>query len=105
MHSNLPRNSAIGSPATDGWNDSTSAPALGPMIINFLHINPISALYWTAVINGFLSPPLLVIIMLISNNKKIMGQRVNGTAINILGWATTIIMFAAAVALLITWGR
>ncbi|HKC65456.1 MAG TPA: Nramp family divalent metal transporter [Pyrinomonadaceae bacterium] len=73
------------------------------MLVNFLGINPITALFWTAVINGLLAPPLLIIIMLISNNRKIMGQRVNGLWANILGWATTLIMFAAAIGLLLTW--
>ena len=73
------------------------------MLVNFLGINPITALFWTAVINGLLAPPLLVIIMLIANNRKIMGERVNGTWANILGWATTLIMFAAAIGLLLTW--
>ena len=46
--------------------------------IDFVGINPISALFWTAVINGVVAPPLLVVVMLVSNNKKVMGQRVNG---------------------------
>ena len=74
------------------------------MLINFTGINPISALFWTAVINGFLAPPLLVIIMLISNNKGVMGERVNGRWSNVLGWAATALMFAAAIALVLTWG-
>ena len=56
------------------------------MLINFLGINPIQALFWTAVINGLLAPPLLVVIMLISNNKQIMGERVNSWWLNVLGW-------------------
>jgi Mn2+/Fe2+ NRAMP family transporter len=62
------------------------------------------ALFWTAVINGFLAPPLLVVIMLISNNKAIMGPRVNGLAMNVLGWITAAVMFAAAAGLVWTWG-
>lgn len=58
------------------------------MAINYLGINPIAALFWTAVINGVLAPPLLVLIMLISNNQNIMGGRVNNRAPNVLGWAT-----------------
>ena len=73
------------------------------MQINFMNINPISALFWTAVINGFLAPPLLVIIMLISNRKEIMGKWVNGLLVNVLGWATALAMFAAAIALVVTW--
>jgi Mn2+/Fe2+ NRAMP family transporter len=40
--------------------------------------------------------------MLISNNRKIMGDRVNGPILNILGWATTLLMFAAAIGLVLT---
>jgi len=75
------------------------------MLINFVGINPIRALFWTAVLNGFLAPPLLVIIMLIANDKKIMGERVNKLGINVLGWLTTAVMFAAAIALALTWGH
>jgi len=73
------------------------------MLINFLGINPISALFWTAVINGFLAPPLLIVIMLIANNKKVMRNQINGRWMNILGWATTLLMFAAAIGLVLTW--
>jgi NRAMP (natural resistance-associated macrophage protein)-like metal ion transporter len=72
------------------------------MIINFLGINPISALFWTAVINGLLAPPLLVVIMLVANNRQVMDERVNRRAANVLGWAATAVMFAAAAGLLLT---
>jgi len=78
------------------------AATLVGMLINFLGINPITALFWTAVLNGFLAPPLLIVIMLIANNKKIMGKRVNGRVTNILGWLTAAIMTVAAIALIIT---
>jgi NRAMP (natural resistance-associated macrophage protein)-like metal ion transporter len=75
------------------------------MAINFLGINPIAALFWSAVINGFLAPPLLVLILLLANNRQVMGRRVNGWASNALGWLTVALMFAAAIALvLVTWG-
>jgi NRAMP (natural resistance-associated macrophage protein)-like metal ion transporter len=77
------------------------AATLVGTLINFLGINPIKALFWTAVINGFLAPPLLVLIMLIANNEKIMGERVNSLRTNIMGWTTTFIMFVVAVALVI----
>jgi NRAMP (natural resistance-associated macrophage protein)-like metal ion transporter len=73
--------------------------------INFLGINPVTALLWAAVINGLLAPPLLVLIMLIGNQKKIMKQHTNGLGVNVLGWATTAAMFAAAVALVVSWFR
>jgi len=73
------------------------------MLVNFAGINPIKALFWTAVINGMLAPPLLVIIMLISNNQKVMEGRTNGKVSNALGWLTTAVMFAAAIGLVLTW--
>jgi Mn2+/Fe2+ NRAMP family transporter len=74
------------------------------MLINFSAINPIRALFLAAVINGFLAPPLLAVIMLIANNRRVMGDRVNSRWANILGWATTVVMFAAAIGLVLTWG-
>ena len=82
-----------------------AASTLAGMLINFTGINPISALYWSAVLNGFLAPPLMVLIMLIANNHKIMGKRVNNTWTNLLGGLATAAMFGAAVALILTWGK
>lgn len=79
-----------------------AASTLVGVLINFAGINPMSALFWTAVINGLVSPPLLVIIMLVSNNKKVMGRNVNGTATNIVGWLAAVVMFATAIAMLVT---
>ena len=72
------------------------------MLINFLGINPFDALFWTAVINGFVAPPLLVLIMLVSNSRRIMGERVNSLGLNVMGWLAAAAMFAAALALLFT---
>ena len=73
------------------------------VIINFAGINPIRALFWTAVINGVVAPPLLVIVMIIANNKRVMGTRTNGTFTNIVGWLAAVIMFAAAIGMFATW--
>lgn len=81
-----------------------AASTLVGMLIDFLGISPIKALFGTAVINGLLAPPLLVLIMRIANNRQVMGDRVNGRALNIMGWLTTAAMAAAAVVLLVTWG-
>ncbi len=81
------------------------ASTLIGVVINFVGINPIRALFFAAVINGFLAPPLLIVIMLVANNRKVMRGRVNGRWSNILGWTTTLVMFAAAVALVLTWGE
>jgi NRAMP (natural resistance-associated macrophage protein)-like metal ion transporter len=65
------------------------------LFVNFLNIPPFTVLYYTAVINGLVAPFLLVIILLISNNKKIMGKYTNGITSNILGIAATLVMFLA----------
>jgi Mn2+/Fe2+ NRAMP family transporter len=75
-----------------------AASTLIGMLINFAGINPVRALFWTAVINGFLAPPLLVVIMLLANNRNVMGNRVNRRGTNIVGWSTVVVMFAAAIA-------
>jgi Mn2+/Fe2+ NRAMP family transporter len=75
------------------------------VLITFAKIPPVTALYWTAVINGVLAPPLIVIIMLVSGSEKIMGKRTNGPLANILGWSTAVIMTGAAVGMFLTWGR
>jgi NRAMP (natural resistance-associated macrophage protein)-like metal ion transporter len=80
-----------------------SGCTLCALLINYLGVNPMKALFITAVINGFLSPPLLIALMLVSNDAKIMGDRVNGTMLNILGWATTALMSIAAIILVWTW--
>ncbi|MBV8669198.1 MAG: divalent metal cation transporter [Candidatus Eremiobacteraeota bacterium] len=70
--------------------------------LNFVGIGPVTALYWTAVINGFLAPLLLVLIMLVSGNRRIMGERANGPLLATLGWLTTAAMLVAAAASLMT---
>src|SRR5437588_8192501 len=82
-----------------------AASTLVGMLINFIGINPITALFWTAVINGLLSPPLLILIMLVSNNRKVMGERTNGKLVNALGWAAAAVMIAAAVGMFATWNQ
>jgi NRAMP (natural resistance-associated macrophage protein)-like metal ion transporter len=70
--------------------------------IDYLGINPIDALFLAAVINGFVAPPLLVMIMLVANNRKIMGRRTNSRLTNVLGWGAAIAMFLAAGVLILT---
>lgn len=63
-------------------------------------LSPVKALLYSAALNGVTAPPLLVILLLICNNRKIVGNRVNGLASNTLGWATVVFMGAAAVFLI-----
>lgn len=63
--------------------------------INFIGLNPIKALIYSAVANGIVAPVVLVLILLISSNKKVMGEWVNGPITKIVGWSTTVLMIAA----------
>ena len=69
--------------------------------LDFVGINPVKALYWTAVINGLLAPFLLVAILVVASDKKLM----QGQPSSRLGWAivaiTTVAMFAAGVAMFV----
>jgi len=80
-----------------------AASTLVGVLIDFAGINPISALFWTAVINGVVAPPLLVVVMLVANNKKVMGKRTNGSWTNVIGWLAAAIMFAAAIGMIVSW--
>jgi len=80
-----------------------AAATLVGLLINFLKIPPVTALFWTAVLNGVLAPPLIVVIMFVSNSKKVMGKRTNGPLTNVLGWSTAAIMTAAAIGMFVTW--
>ena len=72
------------------------------MAINFVGINPITALVLSAVLNGLVAPPLLVLVMIVSNDRAVMGRWTNGPLLNAVGWVTTILMSVAAVGLIVT---
>jgi Mn2+/Fe2+ NRAMP family transporter len=75
------------------------AGTIGGAALSLLGINPIKLLVFVAVINGVAAAPFLVLLMLISSDKKIMGKYTNGRLALILGWATTALMTAAAIVL------
>ena len=75
------------------------------MGLNFFGLNPMKALVWAGVVQGFSTPFLMLLVMLLTNNRKIMGRWVNTRAMNVLGWTTTLFIFAAMIGLIITWIR
>jgi NRAMP (natural resistance-associated macrophage protein)-like metal ion transporter len=72
------------------------------MLINFIGINPIDALFWTAVLNGLIAPPLLIMIVLIANNKRVMGKHTNGIFTNFFCCLAILAMSAAALGMVVT---
>ncbi len=73
--------------------------------INFTNIDPIKALVYTAVINGVVSVPLLFIIMRISNDKSILGDKTNGKLLSIFGWIAFVVMAVSVVIMFVTWNQ
>jgi NRAMP (natural resistance-associated macrophage protein)-like metal ion transporter len=71
--------------------------------LNFLGFNPMKALVWSGIVQGFSTPPLLLLILLMTNNPKIMGERVNSRTTNVLGWITVTAIFSASIGLVATW--
>lgn len=70
------------------------------ILVNFTPIKPFQMLYYTAVLNGVLAPPLMIMILLIANNKKVMGQYTNTRTSNVMGWIITLVMGAGAITLI-----
>ena len=75
--------------------------ALVGMSLDLLAINPITALYYTAALNGLAAPPLMALVIMIASRKDIMGRFVNSRTGNILGWTIVLIMTLAGVALIL----
>lgn len=72
------------------------------ILVNFTPIKPFQMLYYTAALNGVLAPPLMIMILLIANNKKVMGQYTNTRVSNVMGWLITLVMGAGAITLIFT---
>lgn len=68
------------------------------LVINFIGFDPIKTLIYSAVVNGLIAPVILVLIVLLSNNRKVMGDRINSPLVTGLGWFITLIMAAAGIA-------
>ena len=68
----------------------------------FTPIDPIKALYWSAVLNGVISVPIMTLMMLMAVRPEIMGQFTITKKLKILGWLATLMMALAVVAMLFT---
>ncbi|MFL5294952.1 MAG: Nramp family divalent metal transporter [Phenylobacterium sp.] len=71
--------------------------------MNFLGFNPMRALVLSGIVQGFSTPPLLLLLMLMTNSRRIMGERVNSLGTNVLGWTTTAVIFLASAGLVASW--
>ena len=89
--------------ATDarGFYGVIAVSVLAGLGIQYLPISPMKALFWSAVINGVVAVPLMVVIILLVSNKSVMGAFTASRSLIILGWIATAVMGAAAVRMFI----
>jgi Mn2+/Fe2+ NRAMP family transporter len=78
-----------------------TAMGLG-LALNYFGFNAVKMLFLSAVINGLLAPPLILLVILLTSSRKVMGEHVSPPLLKYLGWATFLVMAAAAVGLLAT---
>jgi Mn2+/Fe2+ NRAMP family transporter len=71
------------------------------LTFDFAGFNAVKMLFWSAILNGLLAPPLVVMVVLLTSDHRVMGNRVNSSVMKVLGWACAVIMSGAAMALLI----
>ena len=71
------------------------------LILDYTGINAVKMLFWSAVLNGVLAPPLVILVVLLTCDKKVMGIRTNSRGMQVLGWLCAAVMTAAALALLV----
>jgi NRAMP (natural resistance-associated macrophage protein)-like metal ion transporter len=76
---------------------------LGGVALDFSPIDPIRALFWSAVVNGVIAVPIMVVMMLLSDDAKIMGSFTVTRRLKALGWLATGTMAAAVAAMFATW--
>jgi NRAMP (natural resistance-associated macrophage protein)-like metal ion transporter len=71
--------------------------------INFVNIDPMKALFWTAVINGVVAVPLMVLMMLMTMRREVMGQFTLPRLLWLVGWLSTVVMALAVAVMFATW--
>lgn len=72
------------------------------MALNFPPIDPLRALYWSAIVNGVSAGPVMVTLLLMASNPRVMRQFTIPRGLRVMGWLATGVMVAAGVALLLT---
>ncbi|HEV2547828.1 MAG TPA: divalent metal cation transporter [Stellaceae bacterium] len=89
--------------ATDarGFYGVIAISVLAALVIQYSPINPMKALFWSAVINGVVAVPLMAVIIVLASRRSVMGAYTAPRLILVLGWIATAVMGAAAVCMLL----
>lgn len=80
-----------------GFYAIVAAATLGGVLLTFLKVNPIAALFWSAVLNGLVAVPIMAVSMILASRGTVMGPYVIGLPLKILGWTATAVMAAAGI--------
>src|SRR5207237_3976714 len=72
-----------------------AAATLLGLVMIFTKINPMQALFWSAMLNGIVSAPVMIVVMLMASRRTIMGTFTIARGLRYLGWAATVVMVAA----------
>ena len=72
------------------------------LLLDVVGFNAVAMLFWSAVVNGVLAPPLILLVLLLTSNPKVMGERANPPLLRWVGWATALTMSGAAIAMIVT---
>jgi NRAMP (natural resistance-associated macrophage protein)-like metal ion transporter len=72
------------------------------LALNYAHLDAVKMLFYSAVVNGLLAPPLILLVILLTSDPNVMGAHVNPPTLRFLGWITFVVMVAAAVGMLVT---
>jgi len=82
-----------------------AAAMLIGLALNLVKIDPIRALFWSAIANGVVAVPVMVVMMKLVTNKSVMGQFTIPAALSVIGWVATIVMLSASIAMFATLRR
>jgi len=81
------------------------AGMLAGIVMNVIHVDPIKALFWSAVLNGVAAVPLLIVMTVIANKKSIMGEWTNSRLANVWALLTIVLMSGAAIGMFAFWNQ
>jgi Mn2+/Fe2+ NRAMP family transporter len=70
--------------------------------LDYAGLDAVKMLFWSAVLNGALAPPLLILVVLLTSRTDVMGEHRNGVMLRWLGWTCAIVMLIATIIMLVT---
>ena len=85
-----------------GFYGVIAAATIGGVLLCFTPVDPVRELFWSAVLNGVIAVPIMVVMMVLASRRATMGTHVIGARLRWLGWMATVVMALTVVAMLFT---